>query len=609
MCGISGFIDPKLSQEQAAGILAKSLQAMIHRGPDYTGTWQNAPVYLGHNRLSILDLDPHSHQPMLRDGLSLTFNGEIYNYIELREALKKEGYTFSTQSDTEVILRAYQAWGTQCVNRFLGMWAFAIWDAEKQTLFCSRDRFGIKPFYYIENSGRFYFASEVKGLKMSPVFSAELNLKQVARTQQLGWADYGTETYYDVISQVPAAHNLFWKNGKMSLEKYWQLGDEKPDYKSADERIEAFKNLFEDSINMHMRADVAVGACLSGGLDSSAIVSQVATNFPEIDFKTFTIFYEGKDAYDERPWVNKVLEKYPKIQNFSASPSADDLSDAFLQTLHFQDVPVDSSTFVSQYFVMQLAAKHGMKVLLDGQGSDEYLAGYFHALYRLVGNQYAKGNLIGGTKKILTHVKNQGFGMGKAASIAAKSVLATAMGEQKLYETEFKHYYPNAFNFSIEPPFNLNSHFENNKLNDFLYNLTFKTSLPTLLHYEDHNSMAFSIESRVPFLDHRLVELAFSAGDDEKIHNGATKYILRQALKPILPEATTNRLDKKGFVTPGETRWLRGNLSWLLEEPITAPFIDKQKAQKEIAKFKAGDNKNAKWLWRLVVLNYWSKTA
>jgi len=606
MCGISGIIDPKISTEQATKTLGHSLHVMQHRGPDYTGTWADAPVYLGHNRLSILDLDPQSNQPMILDDLVLTFNGEIYNYLELREELKAAGYTFTKQSDTEVIMRAYQHWGAACVSRFLGMWAFAIWDKTEQTLFCSRDRFGIKPFYYLLQGDRFYFASEIKGLKNSPLYSNNLNMRQVARTQQLGWADYGAETYFQSIKQLEAGHNLVLKGNQVSIQKYWQLTEQPSPYTSAEERIAHFAELFKSSINMHMRADVELGACLSGGLDSSAIVSRVATDFPEVPLKTFTIFYEGPDAYNERPWVDEVLKKYPQIENFTHSPKEDELGDAFEKSLFYHDVPTDSSTFISQYFVMQLAGKHNMKVLLDGQGSDEYLAGYFHALYRLVGNQYAKGNFIGGTRKILHHLKNQNFGAAKAIPIVGKSLLSTAMSEQKLYETEFAHYYPYIFTEKMEAPFALESHFNHNKLNDFLYNQVFKTSLPTLLHYEDHNSMAFSIESRVPFLDHRLVEHAFQSPDEEKINKGVTKYLLREALKDVLPTPTYNRLDKKGFVTPGETRWLRGNLSWLLEKPMTLDFIDKKKAQAEIAKFKAGDNTNAKWLWRLVVLNEWA---
>lgn len=607
MCGITGIVDPKLSADEAKTLLGQSLMATHHRGPDYTGQWAQPPVYLGHNRLSILDLDPQSHQPMLQDGLALTFNGEIYNYIELRDELKAAGYSFSRQSDTEVILRAYQHWGFDCVTRFLGMWAFALWDEQNQTLFCSRDRFGIKPFFYINQGGRFYFSSEIKGLRMSPLFHNNLNMRQVARTQQLGWADYGDETYFEAIKQLPAGHNLFLKNGEIQLSKYWQLENTPSPYKTSAERISRFAELFKSSIHMHMRADVELGACLSGGLDSSAIVSRVATDFPEVPLKTFTIYYDGPDAYNERPWVDEVLKKYPQIQNFTHSPGGDELCDAFEKSLFYHDVPTDSSTFISQYFVMQLAGKHNMKVLLDGQGSDEYLAGYFHALYRLVGNQYAKGNFISGTQKILHHLKNQNFGAAKALPIMGKSLLGTFMSEQKLYETEFKHYYPYVFTETIDPPFDLKSPFENNKLNNFLYNQVFKTSLPTLLHYEDHNSMAFSIESRVPFLDHRLVEHAFQSPDEEKVNKGVTKYLLREALKDVLPYATYTRLDKKGFVTPGETRWLRGNLKWLLEKPLTLDFIDKKKAQVEIEKFKAGDNKNAKWVWRLLVLNEWTK--
>lgn len=608
MCGIAGFIDPNLSTENAQQVLSSMLQATHHRGPDYTGTWHDGDVHLGHNRLSIIDLNASANQPMHYGQLSIVFNGEVYNYLEIKTELVGLGYHFTTQSDTEVILAAYKHWGTSCLQKFVGMWAFALWDHQTQTLFCARDRFGIKPFYYTQKGNRFYFGSEYKNLKESPLFSSDLNMNQVARGLQLGWVSFGDETYYSSIKQLPHAHYLTIQNGSVSIQRYWDITDFETNNDSQSTNQEAFYELFKQSIDLHMRSDVEVGACLSGGIDSSAIVSMLGKSYPTAPVKTFTIYYTGDQSVDERPWANKVIEHYPQIENHTYSPSSDELSEVYLKTLFYADVPIAGSSPLSQYLVMKLAAKHGIKVVLDGQGSDEYLAGYMHSFYRLTGGLLKAGKLNQAWNALKHHQQQQQFGYGKMANAFSKSVLTALFNEQQLYAFEYQNYFPHALSTPIKTPFDLQTTPNASKLNSFLYQLTFASSLPSLLHYEDRNSMAFSIESRVPFLDHRLVEFAFAMQDENKIAIGQTKSILRKALQGILPEAIANRSDKKGFVTPGEVKWLRGELKWLLHEPILVDWIQKPVIQKELAAFANGDNRNANWIWRLVTLNQWLKT-
>jgi asparagine synthase (glutamine-hydrolysing) len=256
------------------------------------------------------------------------------------------------------------------------MWAFAIWDRTTRRLFCSTDRFGIKPFYYIFNNGNFYFASEYKPLKLVPDFKSDLNYDQIFRGLQLGWLTYEDETYFDCIQRLPSAHNLIFDPEKgITTTRYWDIYHKPKLNGQFENRAEKFRELFQDSVKIHNRSDVQVGACLSGGLDSSAIVSALAAMYPEQQIKTFNIFYTGKDAVDERPWMMEVPAKYQNVEAHTYSPPTEELWDAFEQSQYYADVPLSASSPVSQYAVMREAAKQGCKVLLDGQGSDEYLAG------------------------------------------------------------------------------------------------------------------------------------------------------------------------------------------------------------------------------------------
>jgi asparagine synthase (glutamine-hydrolysing) len=607
MCGITGFIDPKLSSNEAQRLVVEMADCIAHRGPDARGYWSDMPVVFAHNRLAIIDLSAEGNQPMEYFDSVITYNGEIYNYIEVRNELQKKGYVFKTKSDTEVILAAYREYGESCVQHFMGMWAFALWDKKEKILFCSRDRFGIKPFYYIHEGDRFYFASDFKALKRSPLFANELNVAQVNRGLQLGWVCYNDETYFSRIKALPAAHNLKLDIGswKLVIQKYWNIDLTQRFKGSFEEKKEKFYQLFADSIKMHMRSDVEVGGCLSGGLDSSAIASGVSSFFPKTRFKTFTVYYRAQNEVDERPWVSRVLKKYPSLTPFYFTPTDEQIKASFDKFIYHADIPVPGSSPFSQYFLMQLAADEKIKVVLDGQGSDEMLAGYMHSFYRMLGNNISSFRLYKYAREILYLMFRQKYSPLKIADVKLKSLLTIFMSEQKLYELEYKKYYPflsedKSVNFSLENK-------EGTRLNKFLYHLMFTTSLPTLLQYEDRNSMAFSIESRVPFLDHRLVEFVFSLGDDDKIHHGWTKYILRESLSGILPQEITWRKDKKGFVTPGEQKWLRGPLKHLLDADFSAVnnILDRKKTEKLISDFKNGENKTANLVWRLAVLNYW----
>lgn len=611
MCGIAGFYSPELAQNKANDCIENMLKAIAHRGPDARGSWFHNGIMLGHNRLSIIDLSHQADQPMLYQNLAIVFNGEVYNYLEIKKELLSKGYAFATQSDTEVVLASYLEWGEDCVNHFVGMWAFVIYDQQKSQIFASRDRFGIKPFYYIIQGNEFYFASELKALKTAPIFSNDLNMNQIARGLQLGWLCYQDETYYEKIEALPAAHSLRIdiQNNRINstnIFRYWDVYTGERSQLSFVDKVDAFRQMFMTSVDLHMRSDVPVATCLSGGLDSSAIVSAVQSLHPGTSYKSFSIYYDGDGEVDERPFIREVIKKYPAIDPIYKKPTDDEVRAEFHKAQYHADVPSGGSSFVSQYFLMKLISENGIKVVLDGQGSDEYLAGYMHSYYRLVADMIRKVDLAGAVSTTNRVAQNLSLHGKKKMAHLAKSMLTSFSDEQSLYRFEFNHYYPYLMNEKVSnPPFYL-SNVPGTKLDRFLYNLTFNTSLPSLLQHEDRNSMAFGIESRVPFLDHRLVEFAFSLQNEDKIKGIETKRILRKALADILPEAVSKRKDKKGFVTPGEVKWLRGPLNNLTEINYSnLPFLRKSTVSKLMEDYKNGDNSKAVLIWRIASLNYW----
>lgn len=606
MCGIAGFIDSRLSKDEAAVQMQKMLQAQHHRGPDFQSWWQHQNITLGHNRLSIIDLSEASHQPFHYGQLTIVFNGEIYNYLELRKELETLGYAFSTHGDTEVICAAYLHWGKNCVLHFIGMWAFALWDNSNQQLFCSRDRFGIKPFLYFTQGENLYFASALNTLKVADSFNGAINFEQLKRGIAFGWADCQTETVYANVQSLPPAHNLVYSNGNIKTERYWDIDFSKPKSTlSWEEKKHAFQSLFMDAVKLHFRSDVPNGICLSGGLDSTAIASAFATIYPQTPLKTFNIYFEGKGKVDERPFVYETVKKYPNLQPFYYSPSHTEVAEIYETAAWHSDVPLYGSSHIAGFFVMRLAKQNGVTVVNDGQGSDEYLGGYLHSIYRIIGAHF-KHFQITKALSLLNHVsERENFAFKKKFDFLLKSIATATLSEQRVYELE-----SSKFNsvLGAKTLFALEDR-NTSAFNNCLYHLLLHTTLQPILHFEDRKSMAYSIESRVPFLDHRLVEFAFTLQTEDRVSPKAeTKYILREGLKSILPQAVYERKDKKGFVTPGEVEWLNGPLKFLLEDDFkTLEFLNSAKAKQLIHSYKNGDLSNASLVWKLVNVNYWLK--
>jgi asparagine synthase (glutamine-hydrolysing) len=606
MCGIHGFFTSDKDQDNNNSLIHKMVASTNHRGPDYSGIQNLHPVYFGHNRLSIIDLNPEANQPMNFGRYWIVFNGEIYNYKEIKHELQQQGIEFTTASDTEVILKSYDFYGEKCVEKFIGMWAFSIYNSEDQSLFCSRDRFGIKPFYYFHHANSFYFSSEIKSLKKTPYFSADLNLAQVNRGLQLGWIGYKNETYFSCIQSLEPGHNLTFRDNKLSIHKYWSYPSKQMSI-SSDEAINEFKTLFDHSLQLHVRSDVPIGATLSGGIDSSSIVSSLLKNNLSKHLETFSIYYDSTKGFDERPFIKTIEKKYPdQFQLNYYSPSEEEIAKDFDEIAYSMDFPLSGSSPISQYYVMKRAKEKGIKVILSGQGADDYMGGYMHSYYRLFA-QWMKcfqfGKISKGTN---SYRKIHDASNAKLTDVLLKATLSSFMNENSLYKFEYKNYLP--FLGISHKEWNSFEPYSSNKLNEFHFALMNYSSLPTLLHYEDRNSMAHSIESRVPFLDHRLVELLFQFPSELKINDGWTKFVLRKSMEDTLPEEIQWRTDKKGFVTPGEILWLRGSLAHLLEIDFDLfPFLDKAKTTKIIEEFMKGNNKNATLVWRIATLAHWLK--
>lgn len=642
MCGIAGIFNTNGEPVDKLR-LEKMTRIIHHRGPDDEGyllvsTTENnsqhckgtdtisnlqgtlpnlrdgisANLAFGFRRLSIIDLSEKGHQPMSNAAgtLWIVFNGEIYNYREIRKELSSLGYSFITQSDTEVILAAYEHWGTACLNHFNGMWSFALWDSRCRTLFCARDRFGVKPFYYYRDGNQFIFGSEVKQLLVHNI-DKTLDEQVIAKSFAISnFLENSGGTYFSQIKVLPHSHYILLREEDFSLVRYYDLPVHKFETSalSFPEACEAYRELFSDSVKLRMRSDVEVGSALSGGLDSSAIV-MLAAGFTGKQFQTFSSYYTEAPAYDERKWISLVTDRAKTKANFiSADPET--VRSEIEKIVWHHDVPLEGSSPVAQYYVMRLARENNVTVLLDGQGSDEITGGYNHVYYRYYADLLRQLHWGRFLNQYPGYLRNNP--KGSFLSKIAKTAAVLTLKESTLYRMEAKN--------SFQPIMGLKSaqmrmseviDLDCSKLSNFLYNQVMSTSIQTLLHYEDRNSMAHSIESRVPFLDYRLVEFAFSLPSAFKVKGHLGKYIHRESLKKVVPSEIMERKDKVGFLAPGENFWLRNE--W--KDFATATFhsdsfknrelFDKAKIISEYNRYLLGDNRNAKKLWQVLMMEIW----
>jgi asparagine synthase (glutamine-hydrolysing) len=606
MCGICGIVHFGAPPE--TGAVEAMAGELDHRGPDGRGAFATTGVAFGFRRLAIIDLTDAGSQPFAsEDGrLQLMHNGEIYNYRELRRELETAGHQFRSATDTEVILRAYAEWGEACVERFNGMWAIALWDERRQRLFCSRDRFGIKPFYYRQDGSRFAFASEPRALRH--VMRLEANREAVHEYLEQGYLDHLDETFFSGVRRLRPAHSLVFDDSGLRVRNYWRLEERDP----PDDAAEEFGELFRDSVRLELRSDVPIGTALSGGLDSSAVAA-TATHLLRTEAenagalggrqRTFTAYFD-KPGYDERSFAEAVVAQTGAEATWITF-GAKDLVDDLPRIVEAQGEPFGSTSICAGWYVMRAAKAGGVTVLLDGQGGDELLAGYrAHLGFRLA-DLLARGQL----RELRAELAGTQHGPVALATAAARPFAPESLVRAVRARTRGSLVHPELRGAGGAErdgsPFP-------DRLRRYQQLVLTRRGLPELLRYEDRNSMAHSLEARVPFLDHRLVELCFSLPPAELIRGGETKSVLRRALGDLLPPQVRDRRDKLGFVTP-EADWLRGPLGELAADVFASQsfrergFVDAPAARRRLERHRTGRLTAGMELWRALNLELWAQ--
>lgn len=661
MCGISGIVKLNGSSTELAIAVRKMNSAIKHRGPDGEGfvfadeNWNPLTVFsedtpaeisssrfphspttsiatinfptnlvLAQRRLAIVDLSPAGHQPLCSPDHSLwiTYNGEVYNYPELRTELESLGHQFFTHTDTEVVLTAYRQWGKECLHKFNGMWAFVIWDRNKKILFGSRDRFGVKPFYYYKDKSVFTFASEQKALLKNPFVNTSLNSAAVADYFVAGEIEYGEESFFkNIIELFPGtAFELSLQSGEFKKWNWYTLPKTEDKATFSEEQykqyIEQTRELLINAIRIRLRADVPVGSCLSGGIDSSTIVGIIGDLISKNEsvnvgdrLKLFTaVFDEVK--IDERKWAKEMVDR-TGAEWFTVQPKPEEFIRDVKELMYCQDVPIWSTSTYAQFRVMKLAKENNIRVVLDGQGGDELFAGYFP--YYI---------------PFWTELKNKGERARRKSEIVAYGEGATKYRLRELLKQKTVPSLPLKMQLSIQRNYFPDMNYLDNdliaqyaanykqksvskSLNETLRGEFVNTRLKGYLKCEDRCSMWHSVESRTPFADdHLLIEAVFKMPGMMKIRNGVTKYILREAAAPFIPDAIRNRKDKMGYATPNN-KWisdLKDQFRPYFEQDLSG-MIDKQKLLRDYNSFFSIEDKpeNGR-IFKFMAFAVWKET-
>ncbi|HTM57223.1 MAG TPA: asparagine synthase (glutamine-hydrolyzing) [Candidatus Udaeobacter sp.] len=647
MCGIAGVLD--LSGRVDLGRLHQMSRLLRHRGPDdegivlidpdgpahalggadtprevYASGLRYAPgrdavvdsnaryrVGLLSRRLAIVDLSPAGHGPLSDPSGRwwITYNGEVYNWIELRRELEAMGESFQSHTDPEVVLAAYRRWGAKSLDRLNGMFAFAIWDAEKRELFCARDRFGVKPFYYQFDGRAFAFASEPKALVLTQPRRIAARTSAIRDLLALDWVDHEAHTFFEDLWQLPPGHFLTAGERGLAVHRWWTLDPNRHAAGDRDEWTREFVRLFDDSVRLRLRADVPVGSCLSGGLDSTAVVTTAARGVPG-PFHAFSCSYDEGPRWDERPYMRAAIEASGATAHLVV-PDGSDFWSTFDRLARQQDEPTAGPGLYSQWKVMELAHGAGLKVLLDGQGGDETLAGYARYLPLRLRDHLAAGDLGSFTRDFGPVAEK--LGAVHTLALTLEPWLPGALfrplrrrfgqGKDRVLANDLRR-----LDGSRPPraPREFGTAVRNQQVFDITQRL-----LPSLLRYEDRNSMAFSIETRLPFLDYRLVEFVLSLPDDQRLEGTTSKAILRRALADRLPQTVRARRDKMGFETPTDV-WLRGRYAAEVRRRLGADgplqsWIKPDALKAELDEYLEGRRDIGLQVWRWLSLESWAR--
>jgi asparagine synthase (glutamine-hydrolysing) len=620
MCGIAGAI-VEAGSPMTGATLAGMLQSIEHRGPDGHGAREFAAaggrrVYLGHRRLAIIDPEG-ARQPMCDDAarLALTFNGEIYNFRQLRDELAACGYRFARDSDTEVLLRAYQHWGEQVVEKLRGMFAFAIWDGERQRLFMARDRFGEKPLFLHEDAHGVYFASEIKALLRLPKARPDVNLSAVWDYLSYRYVP-GPRTLFRGIRKLPPAHCATWEDGRLTERRYWVAPDRERSAPAAHPNghaVPEFLERLDEAVRMQMVSDVPFGAFLSGGLDSSTIVALMTRHNSKV--KTFSVGFSD-DGYSELGYAAEVARHFG-TDHHELVVDSKDLIEHLPKLVGYRDAPVTEPSDIPIYMLSKEASK-SVKMVLTGEGSDEILGGYpKHVFERFTqGYQLMPGFVRHGLIQPLTQSLPYGFRRAKTAVTNLNiedwperyarwfGALSNSEREKLTVLRVNGHSVPaRGAPFDADP--------SNSSLRRILYCDQTSWLPDNLLERGDRMTMAASIESRVPFLDHHLAHYVSSLPDSYRVHGLKTKWVLRQAGKSLIPERILNR-PKVGFRVP-VNKWFQGPMKDYLDDHLRGPgsktrgYFDPQVLDRVVDDHVAGRQNHEKLLWSLLNLEIWHR--
>ncbi|MDB2373830.1 asparagine synthase (glutamine-hydrolyzing) [Psychrosphaera haliotis] len=621
MCGILGTLN--FNNAADAERIAAMRDTMPYRGPDSNGLWMSDNGYCGlaHLRLSILDPTPAGHQPRIEQSgrFVISFNGEVYNYIEIRAELEQKGYTFETGTDTEVVLQAYVEWGKDALQRFNGMFAIAIFDNETQELFLARDRLGIKPVYYYQDDNELIFASETKAILRGLASLPDLNVELIDDYMSFGYIP-GENTLHKGIKRLMPGHYGIVKDGKLVVTQWWDLKFDNTEDKGFDHYLTQSKALLENAIDLRLRSDVPLGIFLSGGIDSSAVVGLLADKVKE-PLKTFSIAYDFGKNFDETQYARMVSEKFG-TDHHELKITPQQFAEFIPEYIHLMDEPVTEAAAISLFFVSKLA-KEKVTVALSGEGSDEIFAGYDLYQYMNVLEKYR--NVVGqkGTE-FFAGISNKVFGqshkVSKYLNMATQPIEQRYKGMSTYPDTQKEALYRQDFKTQLESEKARTNHgafprqlFDNMKgqdqLNKMLYFDTKTWLVDDLLIKADRMSMATSIELRVPFLDYRLVEFAATIPSHHKIKKGEGKYPLKKMMEGILPNDIIYR-KKMGFPTPLKLMFqneLREYAKDLLLSDNTKlhQFFKLERIKQLIEEHNADKYDHHKTLWQLVVLEEW----
>lgn len=576
MCGFAGIVnfDGRPAERKALDRMGSSL---IHRGPDDSGTHVDGSVGLAFRRLSILDLSPAAHQPMVSpDGnFVMVFNGEIYNYVELRHELESRGCRFRSSGDTEVLLQAYAVWGKDCLSKLNGMWAFLIYDKQRGVVFGARDRFGVKPLYRYRHSNGICFGSEIKAICASGLYTGGINWRVSSKFLLQGLLDEEEDTFYTGIAQVrPGTAFEITLDGSWTQWSYWSTSAI-PAAEVTDP-VGKFRDIFEDAVRLRMRSDVPVGVCLSGGLDSTSIIcamARIKSGVPTEAAKPLLAFCYMADEYDEKRYIADTLEQTrATLKVLETTPYT--LWDSLPKFLRFQDEPVHSMTALIGYELMRLAAMNGVKVILNGQGADETAAGYPNYFREYWRTLVMDGRFRKAWKEVSAHSVGHCGIRNHSAIGALKEACQWQLHMIPAYRryVSTKQQAANQANSWFQRE--LSGHLPaddylsmDGRIETSLKLSVERSPLPIYLRVEDRNSMAHSVEVRLPFLDYRLVSLLFSLPTEWKLKGPLNKFILRQAMEGSIPESVRTRVGKMGFPTP-MNKWLAGDLYKPLKDTL-----------------------------------------